>query len=132
MRRSDMWVTQMAVGVRMSVRPLAGLVLAALVACGATAILARSQAVAGPPALVELEGERTATSKTFRRPDGSITKQLFSAPVHYRDGAGWKRIDPTLVRTSGLGATAAGDPFGGYAYRTRANAWQAAFAAQGG
>lgn len=50
------------------------------------------------PERVELEDKRTASSRTWRNPDGSLQAEVFSAPVHYRDGAGdWRPIDNTLV-----------------------------------
>ncbi|WP_432124124.1 DNRLRE domain-containing protein [Streptomyces sp. C10-9-1] len=43
-------------------------------------------------------GERSATTKEFRNPDGTRTTHLYPEPVHFRaeDGA-WKEIDTSLV-----------------------------------
>lgn len=60
----------------------------------------------------ELVGERSATSKTFLRPDGSKQTEVFTSPVHYRAGDGdWATIDSTLVES--------GQP--GYAVENDAN-----------
>src|SRR3954468_19762353 len=49
----------------------------------------------------ELVGLRTATSETFRNPDGTLTASLYSEPVHYWTGGRWADIDDTLVADSG-------------------------------
>ena len=47
---------------------------------------------------VELVEKRTASSRTYRLPDGSLQAEVFSDPVHYRDTAGdWAPIENTLV-----------------------------------
>ncbi len=44
-----------------------------------------------PP--VELESKRTATSQTFRLPDGSLEARIYETPIHYRDTEGeWQQI----------------------------------------
>jgi RHS repeat-associated protein len=46
---------------------------------------------------VELVEQRTATSKTFRDGRGNVTKELYSGPIHFREGGRWKPIDANLV-----------------------------------
>jgi hypothetical protein len=43
----------------------------------------------------EVVAARTATSRTFRAPDGTTTTELFSDPIHFRPvpDAGWQPID---------------------------------------
>ncbi|MGN6662803.1 MAG: DNRLRE domain-containing protein [Solirubrobacterales bacterium] len=49
----------------------------------------------------ELPGKRTATSNTFRLPDGELQTDLYEAPVNFEDEAGeWKPIDEGLEETS--------------------------------
>jgi RHS repeat-associated protein len=49
---------------------------------------------------VELEGKRTATSETFRLPDGSLRTRIFEAPINYRDAEGdWQPIGNRLEET---------------------------------
>jgi RHS repeat-associated protein len=53
------------------------------------------------PAGVEIKADRTATSDTFRLPDGSRETRIFEAPVNYRDAEkNWKPIHPALEETS--------------------------------
>jgi RHS repeat-associated protein len=60
---------------------------------------------------------RTAASRTTYKRDGTFTAELFTGPVHYRDGRGaWLPIDSTLVEDSG-----------GYAWRNAGNAFGARF-----
>lgn len=61
---------------------------------------------------------RTATSKTFRNEDGSLTTRVFTGPVHFRGpGGSWKEIDTELVEADAPG----------YAYRNAAAAFRALF-----
>jgi hypothetical protein len=47
--------------------------------------------------LVELDAKRTATSETFRLPDGALETRIYQAPVHFLDAEGeWKPIDEAL------------------------------------
>src|SRR4051794_39495552 len=47
---------------------------------------------------VEVRERRTAASKTFRNPDGTLSTEIFKNAVHYRDGSGqFQSIDNTLV-----------------------------------
>ncbi|MDX6626076.1 MAG: hypothetical protein QOE56_1065 [Solirubrobacterales bacterium] len=63
----------------------------------------------GTPGVVELPAERTATSQTFRLPDGSNATRIYGTPVNYRDAAGdWKPIDAGLEETAD-GAIVNGD-----------------------
>src|SRR5262249_5118085 len=63
---------------------------------------------------VELTGERTATSRTYRLPDGSRRVEVFTAPVNYRNRRGrWAPVDNRLVRSSRPGY-AAQNAAGGY------------------
>lgn len=65
----------------------------------------------GPRELVE---RRTQTSRTSAMPDGTLRTELFTGPIHYRDGAGrWQSIDNTLVASSRAG----------WAWENRANAY---------
>lgn len=69
---------------------------------------------------VELAGQRTATSKTFRNEDGTLTTSLFTGPVHYRTPEGdWRPISSQLVAT--------GDAE--HAWRNEANSFTASFRA---
>ncbi|MFF5922853.1 DNRLRE domain-containing protein [Streptomyces flavochromogenes] len=52
---------------------------------------------AGKP--VEVTALRTARSTTWARPDGLMTKKLYSSPVWAKAGEEWKKIDTTLKRT---------------------------------
>ena len=126
MQRTGWGLAQVTLAARLSARPVAALavVVAMMAVAGA---LAGAHAVAAPPELTELVDKRTPTSKTFAHADGRLTTRLYSAPVHYRDGASMKEIDPKLVRTGGIGTTAFPQPLGGYAYRSGANAWHASF-----
>src|SRR5687767_3325956 len=124
MQRTGWMLAQVWLAVRLSARAIAALaaVAAAVVAAG---VYLDAHAIAGAPELEELVEKRTPTSKTFQHADGRLTTRLYSAPVHYRDGGSMKAIDPRLTRTSGIGATGFGQPLGGYAYRSGANAWHA-------
>jgi RHS repeat-associated protein len=52
-----------------------------------------SQADPGP----EVIADRTATSQTFRLPDGALETRIFESPVNYRDSKGeWEKIGTTL------------------------------------
>jgi YD repeat-containing protein len=77
----------------------------------------------------ELVGQRTATSKTFRNSNGSLTTALYADPVHYRahDGS-YRPIDSRLVRRSGgvESIEGVGDS-SGYAYRNAANGFDLRF-----
>ncbi|MFF7138731.1 DNRLRE domain-containing protein [Streptomyces sp. NPDC008196] len=48
---------------------------------------------------VEVTAARTARSTTWARPDGQMTKQLYSSPVRAKVGGEWKKIDTSLRRT---------------------------------
>lgn len=48
---------------------------------------------------VEVTSERTTHSTTWARPDGLMTKRLYSAPIRAKVGGEWKKIDPSLHRT---------------------------------
>jgi RHS repeat-associated protein len=68
----------------------------------------------------ELPGLRTATSRSFSNPDGSVTNQVFSDPVNYQDAKGdWQPIDGRLS-TATVPA--------GFAYRNAANSFSVEFA----
>jgi RHS repeat-associated protein len=72
----------------------------------------------GPGGRDEVVAQRTATSKTYLREDGSFTTTVFSAPVHFlgRDGR-WKEIDGELVASDAKG----------YAWENAANEFRAQF-----
>ena len=46
---------------------------------------------------------RARSSRTFRNTDGTFTTELFTAPIHYRDGGGWEEIDSHLVPSHATG-----------------------------
>jgi len=60
-------------------------------------------ALSAPPQAdpgVEVVADRTATSQTFRLPNGALETRIFENPVNYRDSEGnWKPIDAGLERT---------------------------------
>jgi RHS repeat-associated protein len=60
-------------------------------------------ALSAPPQAdpgVEVVADRTATSQTFRFPDGALETRIFENPVNYRDDEGdWKPIEAGLERT---------------------------------
>lgn len=52
-----------------------------------------------PPLGAEIATLRTAKSRTFHGPDGSLIAALFESPVNYRDASGlWQKIDTSLHR----------------------------------
>ncbi|MDQ4124525.1 MAG: DNRLRE domain-containing protein [Actinomycetota bacterium] len=71
----------------------------------------------GAPDREELERERTATSKTFRNDDGTLTTVLYPTPVHYADDGRWKPISSDLVDA----------PSEAYAWRNEGNSFRALF-----
>jgi RHS repeat-associated protein len=97
-------------------------VLAALVVCGtgiafaaqseaepesaSTAVAELSEAPQEAPG-PELASKRTATSETFRLPDGALETRVFESPVNYRDAEGdWKPIGNDLEeQADGTGLT---------------------------
>jgi hypothetical protein len=82
--------------------------------------LARPTAPAAPTAAgpVEQPQLRTATSTTFKLPDGSYQTVVNSLPVHYElPGGVWKDIDTALVPSSARG----------FALETAANGFQVRF-----
>lgn len=101
---------------------LVAALLAALVICGTGIAFAAQDDSESPPADpqlssapaqespgVELTSKRTATSDTFRLPDGALETRLYESPVNYRDEEGdWKPIDEELEAT-GTGALVNGD-----------------------
>lgn len=63
---------------------------------------------APPPADpgVELESKRTATSETFRLPDGALQTRIYDNPVNYRDAEGdWQPIGEGLEEAEAGGLT---------------------------
>ncbi|MFI9114114.1 DNRLRE domain-containing protein [Streptomyces venezuelae] len=60
---------------------------------------------AGQP--VEVTAQRTARSTTWARPDGLMTKKLYSSPIWAKVGEDWKKVDTTLKRTGAGWAPAA-------------------------
>ncbi len=67
---------------------------------------------------VELTERRTATSKTFRNPDGTLTTSLFTGSIHFRNERGaWQEIDSQLVPASRPG----------YALANKANSFKVEF-----
>lgn len=73
------------------------LVLGIGVASGEDAPAAEEAAPAPTPMRTELSGARTATSNTYRLPDGELQTQVFETPVNYRDQSGdWQPIEEGL------------------------------------
>jgi len=61
------------------------------------------------PESKELEGRRTATSRTYDLPGAQMETRIFAAPVNYRDAVGeWKPIEEGLQETD-TGALVNGD-----------------------
>ena len=81
-------------------------------------VAAPDAATAGAPDRVELPAKRTATSKTFRNDDGTLTTELYAEPIHFRgsDG-GWHEIGSQLVPAN----------VPGYALRNEGNSFEALF-----
>jgi hypothetical protein len=48
---------------------------------------------------VEVTAAHTARSTTWARPDGLMTKRLYSSPIRAKVGGEWKKIDPSLHQT---------------------------------
>lgn len=69
----------------------------------------------------EIVSQRTATSSTWRNPDGSITVDRYLAPRYYKSGGRWQPIDTTLTRDSTDSSV----------WRSGANAWQVSFGPAG-
>ncbi|MFL5911696.1 MAG: DNRLRE domain-containing protein [Gaiellaceae bacterium] len=44
---------------------------------------------------------RSASSRTYRNPDGTMVARAFARPVNFRAGKAWRSIDNTLVPASG-------------------------------
>jgi RHS repeat-associated protein len=93
-------------------------VLAVLVVCGTGVSLAAESgspaslvdpSLSAPPedAGVEIPAKRTATSDTFRLPDGSLDARIYEDPINYRDAGGeWVPIEEGLEeQTDGSGLT---------------------------
>ncbi len=93
-------------------------VLAALVICGTgIALAAQDDSESSPAATqlssapqdagVELDAKRTATSDTFRLPDGALETRVYENPINYRDAEGdWRPIDEGLEeQADGTGLT---------------------------
>jgi YD repeat-containing protein len=50
---------------------------------------------------VEIVGLRGQSATTWANPNGTLTTHLSTGPERVKTGAGWRDIDPTLVRDSG-------------------------------
>lgn len=116
---------------RVHASPLSLLLVLTLVSAGAASALTPSQGVApskslsaaarteaAPTEAVEpILTARTATSNTWKLPDGSYRSEVYSAPVNYRDHSGdWRPINSSLVWSA--------DP--GYSAENAANTFTAA------
>jgi RHS repeat-associated protein len=77
----------------------------------------RAASAQGPPGPEEILEERTATSRTFRDPDGSLRTELFSTPIHYQQGDEWLPISSTLVPST----------VPGYGWQNEANSFRVLF-----
>ena len=97
---------------------LGGAILAMLLVLGCgVALAAQDDPAQGPAAAalsappqtdpgVELVGERTATSETFRLPDGELQTRIYESPIHYLDAEGeWRPIGDRLEETQRGGLT---------------------------
>ncbi|HXS33781.1 MAG TPA: DNRLRE domain-containing protein [Solirubrobacterales bacterium] len=61
---------------------------------------------------IELEAKRTATSQTFRLPDGALETRIFENPIHYRDDEGdWEPIGQILKEAPGATITNGANDF---------------------
>ncbi len=61
---------------------------------------------------VELKSERTATSETFRLPDGSRETRIYESPIHYRGADGeWQPIGDRLEEVEGGGLSNGSNEF---------------------
>jgi len=68
-------------------------------------------AIPPEPVGIELESKRTATSQTFRLPDGTHETRVFETPLNYRDDDGdWVPIEEELEQ-SGAGLTNGNNSF---------------------
>lgn len=48
----------------------------------------------------ELVAERTESTTTFQNPDGTLTREISTEPIRFRDDEGeWKKVDLTLTQT---------------------------------
>ena len=64
-----------------------------------TAPKAPKQRFPAPVRTGEVVGMRTATSRTYRKPDGTYQARIWTQPVNFRSGGRWKAIDAGLRRT---------------------------------
>ena len=97
---------------------VAGVVLALIgISLPSVSAPARAEVAAATSTRDELVEERTATSKTYRNPDGSLTTALFNAPVHFKQNGDWFEIDSDLVEAQRPG----------YTWRNRANGFDVFF-----
>lgn len=88
--------------------------LVSLIVASNLALIEGASAQTGPPdepSRQELPEERTATSRTFRNPDGSFTTEFFTTPINYNQHGAWRPISSDLIP--------AGEA--GYAWRNAAN-----------
>jgi RHS repeat-associated protein len=70
---------------------------------------------------------RTATSDTYRGSGGQLRTELHAAPVNYRAGKSWQKIDSRIVATPVGPHPARDGVVDEYAFHNGANAWQADF-----
>ena len=62
---------------------------------------------------VEILSERTETSSTYANPDGTLTTELSSGPIRFRDSsAGWRDVDVTLEQAADGSVRARAHPLG--------------------
>jgi RHS repeat-associated protein len=70
---------------------------------------AQATALSAPPKDepgVEIKADRTATSKTFQLPDGSLETRIFETPINYRDeNDEWKPIEEGFEQADGATLT---------------------------
>src|SRR4051812_17638001 len=123
------WSGRFGVGAECAVVAVLGALTLSAGGAGGAAARADERAAAG-----EIVAARTATTKTFRNPDGSYTKRLFAGPVHYRDGGAWQEIRTRVIPVwQSLGAAQATAPAAGdYTLRNQAGAFGAMFKAHPG
>ncbi|MFB6961860.1 DNRLRE domain-containing protein [Streptomyces sp. NPDC056309] len=60
---------------------------------------------------IEVSGARTETSTTYVDPDGTVTEQMYSGPVRFKDDHGvWQNVDASLTRAGDGSVRAKGHP----------------------
>ena len=73
-----------------------------------TSPVASSEVSGEPDPATELIDQRTATSRSFRAADGTVTTEIFPQAIHFQpaDSAAWEPIDLTFTPTAAGSKTA--------------------------